>query len=322
MEIETQNRMKVAKGADMGYDVIGDIHGQAAKLDALLKKLGYVQKASGWVPPVGRQAIFLGDLIDRGPEQIKAVTSVRRMIDAGHARSVMGNHELNAIGFATVNPQVPGEFLRKHSAKNMNQHKAFLAEVGQGSLLHRELVDWFKTLPPMLDLSQIRVVHAWWHQPYVDLLIPNLRGGRIEQEFLDSVFVKDSLPYQAMEGLTKGLEITLPNGASFVDHQEVERFEVRTKWWHENARNFRDVAIIEEQQRYRVPDHPLPPDYVGQTVQGTPIFIGHYWMKGRPMLQSPKVACVDYSAADNGPLVAYRWDGESVLNEKNFVEAG
>ena len=43
----------------MGYDVIGDIHGNAAKLEALLRKLGYVEKATGWVPPVGKQAIFL-----------------------------------------------------------------------------------------------------------------------------------------------------------------------------------------------------------------------------------------------------------------------
>ncbi|MFN8751157.1 MAG: metallophosphoesterase, partial [Betaproteobacteria bacterium] len=55
----------------MGYDVIGDIHGQAGKLEALLRKLGYVPRACGWVPPHGRQAVFLGDLIDRGPEQVK-----------------------------------------------------------------------------------------------------------------------------------------------------------------------------------------------------------------------------------------------------------
>ena len=306
----------------MGYDVIGDIHGNAAKLEALLRKLGYVQRASGWVPPVGRQAIFLGDLIDRGPEQISVVNAVRLMIDAGHARSVMGNHELNAIGFATERPDKPGECLRKHSLKNIEQHKEFLIQVGQGSPTHREMVDWFKTLPPMLDLGGIRVVHAWWHQPHVDLVAKNLRAGRIEDLFLRSSFVKDSIEYQAMEGLTKGLEVTLPNGASFVDHGDVERCEVRTKWWHEDARSYRDVAILDANQLHRVPDHPLPQDYAGRPVQGPPIFLGHYWMEGRPKLQSPKVACVDYSAAEAGPLVAYRWDGESVLDEKNFVEAG
>ena len=96
----------------MGYDVIGDIHGQADKLEALLRKLGYLHRASGWVPPHDRQAVFLGDLIDRGPDQVKVVNAVRSMIDAGHARSVMGNHEFNAIGYATPRRDAPGEFLR------------------------------------------------------------------------------------------------------------------------------------------------------------------------------------------------------------------
>jgi len=34
---------------------------------------------------------------------------------------------------------------------------------------------------------------------------------------------------------------------------------------------------------------------------------------------APQVACVDYSAGKGGPLVAYRWDGESVLDTRGFV---
>ena len=82
----------------MEYDIIGDIHGQAGKLDVLLSKLGYTKRGPLRVPPQGRQAVFVGDLIDRGPEQIRVIDTVRRMIDAGYAMSVMGNHEFNAIG--------------------------------------------------------------------------------------------------------------------------------------------------------------------------------------------------------------------------------
>jgi hypothetical protein len=53
--------------------VIGDIHGQADKLDALLSKMGYAERGSLWVPPQGKQAVFVGDLIDRAPEQIRVV---------------------------------------------------------------------------------------------------------------------------------------------------------------------------------------------------------------------------------------------------------
>lgn len=306
----------------MGYDVIGDIHGQAGKLEALLRKLGYVHKPSGWIPPQDRQAIFLGDLIDRGPEQVKVVNTVRSMIDAGYARSVMGNHEFNAIGYATPRRNVAGEFLRKHSQRNLSQHAEFLEQVGEGSGLHRELIDWFKALPPMLDLGNIRVVHAWWHQPYVDLVAARLRGEQaMDEDFLQAAFSKGSPEWAAMEGLTKGLEIRLPADRSFVDHCGIERHEVRTRWWHEKPLTYRDVAIVSDEQAYRVPDHPLPLDYVCPQVDGPPVFIGHYWMTGKPRLQSPKVACVDYSAAVDGPMVAYRWDDESFLDASHFVEA-
>lgn len=307
----------------MGYDVIGDIHGQGGKLEALLRKLGYTEASRQWVPPQGRQAVFLGDLIDRGPEQVKVVNIVRAMIDAGHALSVMGNHEFNAIGYATERRDAPGEFLRPHSAKNTDQHAEFLRQVGEGSALHREMVEWFRSLPPTLDLGGIRVVHAWWHQSYVDLVARQLPLGRaMDESFLRGAYVKGSPEWDAMEGLTKGLEVRLPAGHSFVDHSGIERRDVRTRWWHHEPRSYRDVAIVGDAQYHRMPDHPLPADYAGAPVDGSPVFIGHYWMTGRPELQSPKVACVDYSAAKDGPLVAYRWDGEHELNSSHFVEAG
>ena len=307
----------------MGYDVIGDIHGQAGKLEALLRKLGYARKAAGWLPPPGVQTIFLGDLIDRGPEQVKVVKIVRSMIDAGHARSVMGNHEFNAIGYLTPRRDNPADFLRSHSPKNDSQHAEFLRQVGRGSALHRELVEWFKSLPPMLDLGHIRVVHAWWHQPYVDQVAARwLRGGVMDDDFLHAAHAKGSPERLAMEGLTKGLEIPLPPAHSFVDHGGIERHEVRTKWWREGARSYRDVAIVGGDQLHRVPDHPLPDGYIGAAVDGAPVFIGHYWMSGTPELQSPRVACLDWSAARDGPLVAYRWDGETELDARHFVQAG
>ena len=307
----------------MGYDVIGDIHGQAHKLESLLRELGYTERSRGWVPPSGRAAIFIGDLIDRGPEQIKVVDTVRRMIDAGHARCVMGNHEFNAIGYATPHRDDPGQFLRPHSSKNLAQHAAYLCQVGEGSNLHRELTRWFRSLPPALDLGPIRVVHAWWHQPYVDLVTSRIpAGGLMDDDFVHAACTKGTSEWRAMDGLTKGLEVALPEGSSFVDHAGIERSDVRTRWWHETGNTYRDVAILDEHQRLRVPDQPLPPDYTGAPVEGTPVFVGHYWMTGAPALQSSKVACVDYSAAKDGPLVAYRWDGESVLDGARFVQSG
>lgn len=306
-----------------GYDVIGDIHGHAAKLDALFGAMGYVRRGRAWVPPAGRQAVFIGDLIDRGPEQVRVVETARAMVDAGHARCVLGNHEFNAIGWVTPRAGSCTEYLRPHIPKNLGQHREFLEQVVEGSPKHRELIEWFRTLPPALDLGGIRAAHAWWHAPYVEHVArAGQADGLVSDEFLQAAYVKHSPEWQAMEGLTKGLELTLPAPHSFVDHAGVERTEVRTKWWKEDAQTFRDVAIVGDDAGSSVPEQPLPDDYLGGVSGDSPVFVGHYWMTGTPRLESSTVACVDWSAAKSGPLVAYRWDGERELDARKFVAAG
>ncbi len=82
------------------YDLIGDIHGYASALKCLLRKLGYQEREGTW-QHVERKVIFLGDFVDRGPEQVETVQIARRMVEAGHALAVMGNHEFNAVAWAT-----------------------------------------------------------------------------------------------------------------------------------------------------------------------------------------------------------------------------
>jgi hypothetical protein len=316
MQLSTENQM-------IAYDVIGDVHGQAGKLQALLREMGYVERRGTWTPPLGRQAVFLGDLIDRGPQQESVVRTVRAMVDAGHARCVMGNHEFNAIGFATPDPREPGAFLRRHVPKNIAQHAEFLKQIGEGSPLHREFVEWFRTLPPVLDLGGIRVVHAWWHAPHVDLVTARLPvSGRMEDDFLHAAFTNSFPEWHAMEGLLKGLELELPRPHAFLDHAGVERHEVRARWWREAPASLRDIALVDDDQIEAIPDVPVPDGYLASPVVGSPVFVGHYWMQGVPKIQSPKVACLDWSAAkERHPLVAYRWDGEEVLDDARFVAA-
>lgn len=305
----------------MHYDLIGDIHGYASKLEALLAKLGYVRYGLGWRPPDGHMAVFVGDLIDRGPQQRRVLEIVRSMVKEGFAHAILGNHEFNAIGFALKDPENPDRHLRPRSDKKRLQHAEFLRQVGEDSELHHELVNWFRELPPALDLGGLRVVHAWWHQPYVDLIQERLDGRPMSDEFIVAACRKGSPEWVAMEGLSKGLELELPEGCSFFDHSGVERREARARWWMEDPRHYRDVAIVGGES-HRIPEHPLPDDYLGRPVDDVPVFIGHYWMSGEPSVMSPKVACLDWGAAKDGPLVAYRWKGEQVLDDRNFVAAG
>ncbi|MFJ4714056.1 polynucleotide kinase-phosphatase [Streptomyces sp. NPDC088785] len=75
------------------FDIVGDIHGCASELETLLGRLGYVDG----VHPRGRTAVFVGDLVDRGPDTPGVLRRVMGMVKAGTALCVPGNHE-NKLG--------------------------------------------------------------------------------------------------------------------------------------------------------------------------------------------------------------------------------
>ncbi|MER7830632.1 polynucleotide kinase-phosphatase [Streptomyces sp. NPDC095602] len=71
------------------FDIVGDVHGCASELEALLGKLGYVDGRH----PEGRTAVFVGDLVDRGPDSPGVLRRVMGMVESGDALCVPGNHE-------------------------------------------------------------------------------------------------------------------------------------------------------------------------------------------------------------------------------------
>ena len=98
----TRQPMWTDKRADHGpFDIIGDVHGCAAELQALLAKLGYGvawsndrgDRVVAVTPPPGRKVVFVGDLVDRGPNTPDALRIAMSMVAAGTAYCVQGNHE-------------------------------------------------------------------------------------------------------------------------------------------------------------------------------------------------------------------------------------
>jgi protein phosphatase len=89
------------------FDIIGDVHGCCDELEALLQQLGYrattVEGACplwgnvAYVHPEGRKAVFVGDLVDRGPRIVDALRLVRNMIVIGSALCVPGNHDMKLM---------------------------------------------------------------------------------------------------------------------------------------------------------------------------------------------------------------------------------
>ncbi|MDZ8262651.1 polynucleotide kinase-phosphatase [Nostoc sp. ChiQUE01b] len=102
IEIERQPLWNNLKHEHGPFDIIGDIHGCCDELEILLQQLGYQISSSPSAPswdyptyhhPEGRKAVFLGDLVDRGPRILDTVKLVRNMVAAGTAFCVPGNHE-------------------------------------------------------------------------------------------------------------------------------------------------------------------------------------------------------------------------------------
>lgn len=314
-----------------GFDVIGDVHGHADKLEGLLEHMGYCERKTTWTHPE-RQAIFVGDLIDRGKHQRRTVELARRMVDAGAARIVLGNHEFNAIAWATPNPEIPGEHLRPHShrvgARNRKQHAKFLTEVGEDSACHREYIAWFRSIPLWLDLGELRIVHACWNSAAMDVIKPLLsKDGSVTYALMVEGSRRGSAEYSAIETVLKGPEVDLPEGWVYLDKDKHPRQKARLRWWDADATTLRHAAEIpsdattpEGDPFPELPDTPLVGGVIAPYTDDVPVIFGHYWRTGPRPADTAMTACVDYSAATVGPLVAYRWNhGDTDLVPDHFV---
>ncbi|WP_019673629.1 metallophosphoesterase [Psychrobacter lutiphocae] len=323
----------------MIYDVIGDIHGHANKLIGLLDKLGYhltkheTLGITYYQPPAGHRAIFIGDLIDRGTQELETLNIVYSMLDAGVADAIMGNHEYNALAYATIDKtaskQLTGSkdsiYLRRHSQTHTRQHQAFLDEVPFGSEAHQYWLKRFYELPLWLETEHACFIHACWDSDKMTVIKPFLTAdNRLTQEALQRSGQKNSEEYNAIERLLKGVEVALPDGASFTDKDGAVRHRVRVQWWLEQLQGKRivDIARAPAWDMQQLPQDAIVDNLDFQLKTTKPVFIGHYWLTGTPQPLSSQVVCTDYSVAGKGYLTAYRFDSNNPypLSADNFVQ--
>jgi hypothetical protein len=311
-----------------GFDIIGDVHGHAGRLRSLLILMGYKEEGGIWSHTC-RTAVFVGDLIDRGPGQLETLRLVRAMVEANSAQIVLGNHEFNAVAYATVDP-VRLDYCRPHSEKNENQHEAFLSDVAFGSPLHRSIIDWFMMIPMWLDLDGLRVVHACWSTEH----IAHLRkwagpDNTLTERIVIDGTTKGTPTYDAIETVLKGPEIDL-DGAWYKDKDGHKRHHARLRWWDSTATTLSTAALIpgdtqlndkDDNPIDELPDRPLRDDEMQPYAGPEPVLFGHYWWRKETAEQvNPLATCLDYSVAKDGVLRAYQWDGENEIDGTKFVD--
>lgn len=300
------------------YDLVGDIHGFDEPLVALLEKLGYKELNGVWQHD-SRILISLGDLIDRGPGQKKVVDILKTMQQHGKAIVLMGNHEFYAIAWHLKGPN--GKPLRPHTEKNFNEHRAFLEQASQGSPWYIDAINWFKTLPLFFETEHLRCIHAAWDEKHISVLksYTNTLGmlkvdawknkGEIDWTFLKS-----------LDYCINGPKLNLPEGAFFIDSNDRRRTKMRLKWWDVAEEATYRNACTSVPNPMQVPDEAIALSSLPVIDGNRPIFFGHYWMQGTPHLMKDNIACLDWSVVqEDGKLVAYRFDGEQILDINKLV---
>ncbi|GAB3238398.1 polynucleotide kinase-phosphatase [Kineosporia babensis] len=146
------------------FDVIGDVHGCRSELQTLLGKLGYGLildpdgRAVDAVPPAGRTAVFVGDLVDRGPDTPGVLRLVMGMIENGHALCVSGNHEhklVRALGGKNVKLTHGLQETMDQLAGEPEEFRAKVADFCEGLIAHY-----------VLDGGKLVVAHAGLKEAY------------------------------------------------------------------------------------------------------------------------------------------------------------
>jgi hypothetical protein len=141
--------------------------------------------------------------------------------------------------------------------------------------------------------------------------------ARLTPNGLTTALTPGTAAYQAIDVLLKGPEVHLADGISFVDAEGTQRRQARVKWWSPEATTYRTASIMGPDLAHQLPDIELP-DRRFSYSDRKPVLFGDYWLSGEPRVEWSVAVCLDYSIAEDGALVAYRWSGEDQLTPENL----
>ena len=144
--------------ADGPLDIIGDVHGEYEVLLRLLGYLGYDRRGE---TAEGRRLVFLGDLVDRGPDSPAVVERVMDLVARGRAHCLLGNHELAILLDRPLAGN--GWFIQPNPRESAGEFHARRVDPGR----IEAYLEFFGAMPLVLEHAALRLVHACWHPPSV-----------------------------------------------------------------------------------------------------------------------------------------------------------
>jgi len=159
---------------DNPLDIVGDVHGEISALHALLLKLGYDAQGRH---PQERKLVFIGDLVDRGPDSDGVVSLVQTLVQQGNAYCVLGNHEINLL-IDDVKDGSGWFFDERHQA-DLRFYAPFTRTPPER---RQALRDFLGGLPIALVRDDIRIVHAAWTRSAIDA-ISDLPIGSVTRHY-------------------------------------------------------------------------------------------------------------------------------------------
>jgi hypothetical protein len=197
--------------------VIGDVHGMIETYRALLEALGYRKDGGRWHHPRGRRLVQLGDVVDRGPDPLGCLELTRELVEAGLADMLLGNHEVNALGWFVG--------ARTQSEPNRRQFEVTLRQIDANPARWEEAAAFLRTRPLMIDSGPIRFIHAAWVPSAIASLPPTLATDDLVRET-----GKGGRLHAAIEVAIKGPE---EDAAPHPDAFGRTRRKRRIRWWED-----------------------------------------------------------------------------------------
>ena len=260
-------------------DIVGDIHGEIDALNDLLGHLGY---AADGCHPEGRTLVFVGDLVDRGPDSPAVLQRVRSLVGRGRAQCILGNHELSLLRDDTKHGNTWWTAPERETEHPM-------ARISAGE--KQPLREFLASLPLVLERADVRVVHACWDGDAIaavqehgtasgdagqlyDYFVQQTTQEMLDNKFLS--FVRREWREQAPRLEDRDWEpVFMPGLAELNSRTQMDNpVAVLTSGMEQPAQEpfwaggkWRMVERVKWWERY---------------VDTTPVIVGHYWRRFSP----------------------------------------